>query len=261
MALRSPSIFLKGFQTSIPLVKIIHLKISSIMKKNSTHKKLFQMLVLGDFAHQLASQIYPYEENRNVINYQAMDEVTDPGTDFDPSDITTKCRHDAILSFFPEYGRTARPLDKNLGESWFTHVSIEFKNSLSDLLKNGSRMVQYLGATDYFFLGVPKNLLPDAVQLLQRKPLSDHADQIGLVDLTKGQIVIMPCRQKEKDKLRQALICQRIYEQHKRYCNPDALYTVRATLTDPKDRLRLQEIGPFAVNKRYGSLVQSNLYE
>ena len=186
MALRSPSIFLKGFQTSIPLVKIIHLKISSIMKINSTHKKLFQMLVLGDFAHQLASQIYPYEENRNVINYQAMDEVTDPGTDFDPSDITTKCRHDAILSFFPEYGRTARPLDKNLGESWFTHVSIEFKNSLSDLLKNGSRMVQYLGATDYFFLGVPKNLLPDAVQLLQRKPLSDHADQIGLVDLTKG---------------------------------------------------------------------------
>lgn len=231
------------------------------MKKQSAHKKLFQMLVLGEFAHQFASQIYPYEEDRNVINFEAMDEVTDPGTDFDQDEITTKCRHDAIISFFPEHGRKERPLDKNLGESWFTHVSVEIKNSLEDLTKNGPKMVQYLGATDYFFLGVPKNLLPAAVQLLQRKPLAGHVDQIGLIDLTKGRIVIMPSRQKEKDKLRQALVCQRIYEQHKRYSNPEAAYTVRATLTDPKDKPRLQEIGPFAVCKPYGRLVQSNLFE
>ena len=164
------------------------------------------MLVLGEFAHQFASQIYPYEEDRNVINYEAMDEVTDPGTDFDRDEITAKCRHDAIISLFPEHGRKERPMDKNLGESWFTHVSVEIKNSLEDLTKNGPKMVQYLGATDYFFLGVPKDLLPAAVQLLQRKPLAAHVDQIGLIDLTKGRIVIMPSRQKEKDKLRQALL-------------------------------------------------------
>ena len=231
------------------------------MKNKLDHKKLFHELVLGDFPHQFASQIYPFEENRNIINYEAMDEITDPGEGFKPDDLKIKCRHDAILSFFPEYGRKERPLDKAFGESWFTHVSVEFKCGRGDLMKNGHKMAQYLGATDYFFLGVPKNLLPDAIKLLQETPLKEHIEQIGLIDLSSGQIVLMPVRQKEKDKMRQALICQRIYEQHKRYCNPDAVYMVRATLTEPKDALQLQEIGPFAVNKRYCSLVRSNLFE
>lgn len=231
------------------------------MKKLSSHKKLFKKLVLGDFPHQFASQIYPFEQNRNIINYEAMDEITDPGAGFNQTDIKTKCRHDAILSFFPEKGRTQRPLDKPPGESWSTHVSIEFKFSLEDLTKNGYKMVQYLGATDYFFLGVPKPLLPEAIKLLQESPLKEHIEQIGLINLSSGQIVLMPTRQKEKDKMRQAIICQRIYEQHKRYCAPSAIYTVHATTTEPKDAPRIQKIGPFAVNKRYGTMVQSHLFE
>ena len=229
------------------------------MKQETRHTKSFAQLALGNFPHQFASYIYPVENGRNIINYEVMDEVTDPGPDFDPKNIRTKFVHDAIFTFFPEPGRTQRPQEREKGTSWMTHSGIEIKTTRRDLLKNGCNISHYLGATDYHFLAVPKTLLPDAVRLLQQQPLAQNLEHIGLVDITDGQIVIMPDRQKDKDQLRQAMICRRIYEQPKRVYKPEAVYLVHTTLTESKDKPRLQEIGPFLANKRYADLVKSNL--
>ena len=229
------------------------------MKKETRHTKSFAQLTLGNFPHQFASYLYPVENGRNVINYEAMDEVTDPGPDFNPKDIKTRFKHDVIFTFFPEPERTQRPQESEKGTSWTTHVSIEIKATRWDLLTNGFKISHYMGATDFLFLAVPKALLPDAVDLLQRKPLVQDLKYIGIIDITDGQIVVMPGRQQDKDQLRQAMICRRIYEQNKRVYKPEAVYLVHTTLTEPKDKPKLLKIGPFHVNRQYADLVKSNL--
>ena len=227
------------------------------MKKDDNHFKSFNQLVLGKFPHQLASLIYPHEKDHDIITFEAMDELCEPG----PDEVKTFVRHDAMLSFIPEKGRTERPLEKETGQSWVTHVSVEFKVNKRDLVKNGGKMVQYLGATDYFYLAVPKRLLEEAVQLIQRQPFLASLDHIGLIELSSGDIVIHPKPQREKSGFRQAILCQRAYEQGKRVCKPEPVYLVHTTKTVAADRPKFCEIGPFAVNKDYLSIVRRNLYK
>lgn len=225
------------------------------MKQDSKHFQSFNQLVLGAFPHQFASMVYPYEKDHDAIMFQAMDEVSEPG----PDSVDTFIRHDALVTFIPEKDRTQRPVETETGESWATHVSVEIKVNKEDLMKNGFKVLRYLGATDFFFLAVQKRLLEEAVRLIQQQTLSVSLDHIGLIDLTTGEIVIYPQRQHEKDKYRQAILCQRAWEQSKRVCVPEPVYLPHTTKTVPTDRPKICEVGPFAVNKKYLTLVRSNL--
>ena len=86
-------------------------------------------------------------------------------------------RFDAI--FFVQPGNRA------LNQKQCYTVGVELKNSKSDLM-NDKKMENYLGYTDFFFIGVPSDLVDDA---LKRSGDSLH---IGVFDLENGLIVKLP---------------------------------------------------------------------
>ena len=225
------------------------------MKKDIKHFQGLIQLVLGKFPQQFASLIYPYEKGHDVITYEAMDGLIEPGPD------EGSVRHDVMFTFIPENGRTGLLPHKEPGQSCATHVSVRLEADRRDLAGNGGGLDRYLGATDYFFLAVPKRLLEDAIRLIQRQPFLERLDHIGLIEISSGDIVIHPKPQRDKSGLRQAILCQRAYEQGKRVCKPDPVYLVHTTKADPSERPRFCETGPFAVNKDYLDIVRRNLYK
>ena len=69
--------------------------------------------------------------------------------------------------------------------------------------------------------GFAASSLEDAIRLIQRQPFLERLDHIGLIEISSGDIVIHPKPQRDKSGLRQAILCQRAYEQGKRVCKPD----------------------------------------
>lgn len=88
-------------------------------------------------------------------------------------------RFDAI--FFVEPGMRA------LNQHQIYSVGMELKNSKEDLMHD-KKMENYLGYTDFFFIGVPEELAQDAL-----KRAEDDA-QIGVVDIENGIIYKLPKR-------------------------------------------------------------------
>ncbi len=66
-------------------------------------------------------------------------------------------------------------------------VGVELKNSKGDLMGD-AKIEHYLGYTDFFFIGVPSNLVADAVG---RAKTDDH---IGVFDVETGRLCKMPAR-------------------------------------------------------------------
>lgn len=66
-------------------------------------------------------------------------------------------------------------------------VGVELKNSRGDLMGD-AKIEHYLGYTDFFFIGVPSNLVADAVG---RAKTDDH---IGVFDVETGRLCKMPAR-------------------------------------------------------------------
>lgn len=66
-------------------------------------------------------------------------------------------------------------------------VGVELKNSKGDLMGD-AKIEHYLGYTDFFFIGVPSNLVVDAVG---RAKTDDH---IGVFDVETGRLCKMPAR-------------------------------------------------------------------
>ena len=66
-------------------------------------------------------------------------------------------------------------------------VGVELKNSKGDLMGD-AKIEHYLGYTDFFFIGVPSNLVADAVG---RAKTDDH---IGVFDVETGRLCKMPTR-------------------------------------------------------------------
>ena len=66
-------------------------------------------------------------------------------------------------------------------------VGVVLKNSKGDLMGD-AKIEHYLGYTDFFFIGVPSNLVADAVG---RAKTDDH---IGVFDVETGRLCKMPAR-------------------------------------------------------------------
>ncbi len=69
-------------------------------------------------------------------------------------------------------------------------VGVEIKVEKNDLLF-GEKLHYELGVTDYFFLAVPRRLVPAAIYVLKRQQPAD-IPKIGLIDLDNGEIIILP---------------------------------------------------------------------
>lgn len=90
-------------------------------------------------------------------------------------------RFDAVL--FVQPGRDS------LNQKQCFSVGIEIKGFESDL-KQDEKICKYLGWTDFFFIGVPEELIQAAIE----KSAMD--DRVGVMEITTGKIWKMPVHQK-----------------------------------------------------------------
>ena len=97
-------------------------------------------------------------------------------------------RFDAV--FFIQPGQRA------LNQHQCYTAGVELKNSKSDLMGD-DKIVKYLSWTNYFFIGVPSDLIEDAKAKIQEiyKTYIYAKDLIGLMNVETGKIEILPKRQ------------------------------------------------------------------
>ena len=94
-------------------------------------------------------------------------------------DKTKHYRFDAI--FFIQPGLRA------LNQHQCYTVGVELKNSKSDLMGD-KKIEEYIGYTDFFFIGVPENLIEEALER------ADGNSKIGVYDIESGLIIKLPKR-------------------------------------------------------------------
>lgn len=97
-------------------------------------------------------------------------------------------RFDAV--FFIQPGQRA------LNQHQCYTAGVELKNSKSDLMGD-DKIVKYLSWTNYFFIGVPSDLIEDAKAKIKEiyKTYIYAKDLIGLMNVESGKIEILPKRQ------------------------------------------------------------------
>ena len=137
------------------------------------------------FVKDLTQRVYLWAEKVPVeyYIYRIFTEVTIRKTTGEHTrlglDKSKHYRFDAI--FFVQPGNRA------LNQKQCYTVGVELKNSKSDLMHD-DKMENYLGYTDFFFIGVPSNLSEDALKRSGDNP------NIGVFDLENGLILKLPKR-------------------------------------------------------------------
>ncbi len=97
-----------------------------------------------------------------------------------------------------------QPGNKALNQHQCYTVGIELKNIKPDLMHD-EKMEEYLGYTNFFFIGVPENLVDDA---LVRAGNNYH---IGVMNLENGEIVKLPKRNEVNETHRIEILEQILY--------------------------------------------------
>lgn len=143
------------------------------------HAQVFKQLVLGLFPQQFVNRVYSREPKSNRIYLEAMDQVREYVTPTE-SNSRTCFWHDGILMFFPDQKRE---------DFRIITVSIEIKTNLSNL-KRDTKIDQYLGATNYFFIAVPHHLVEAAKKKIAY-PIEKKSYK-GVIDASLGKIIVMP---------------------------------------------------------------------
>ena len=172
------------------------------------HENLKQQLVSDagkKFVIGLTSRIYEnkvvniYRKtgNYDFINYRFFEEVTvreytGKKTRFG-EDNPDHYRFDAV--FFVEPGYNA------LNQRHIYSIGVELKGEKYDLI-NDDKMEHYLGYTDFFFIGVPIDLVSDAVNR------AEGNDYIGVFCVDDGKIWLMPSRQEPSEKNQRDILAQ-----------------------------------------------------
>lgn len=107
--------------------------------------------------------------------------------------------HDVILTLFASRNGKGNRIRKKSKT-----VCIEIKTTAGDLthaFTSGRRSFEkYLGATDYFFIAVPRHLLFQLVKLHEHYD-KQKRKRIGIIDADTGKVVVMP-RELEVDENR-----------------------------------------------------------
>ncbi len=156
-----------------------------------------------DWANPVATELY--------IRYKVFEELS---VRYDTGELTRRklkkmkhYRFDAV--FFIQPGRASL----NQGEC-FT-VGVELKSQKYDLTGD-DKMGKYLGWTDFFFIGVPEELVEEALKKAEEvsKSACGNCDMVGVFDVKTGTIHKMPSRRQEvPPENRIAIMEQIIYNQ------------------------------------------------
>ena len=131
-------------------------------------------------------------------------------------------RPGAVAIALPEYGYASNeiPPGNKTNRMWLDvyyvikttdsdlTVGVEVKTSREDLLF-GEKLHYEIGVADYLFLAVPRSLIPEARYVIEDQRPED-VPKIGLLDLTSGDIVIVPQKDFRKTNL---AACQRNFIQ------------------------------------------------
>ena len=141
--------------------------------------------------------IYRKTGNYDFINYRFFEEVTvreytGKKTWFG-EDNPDHYRFDAV--FFVEPGYNA------LNQRHIYSIGVELKGEKYDLI-NDDKMEHYLGYTDFFFIGVPVNLVSYALKR------AEGNDYIGVFCVDDGKIWLMPSRQEPSEKNQRDILAQ-----------------------------------------------------
>ena len=151
------------------------------MKQADTQRPVFNRLVFGSLAANLAEILYPERREDDTIYYEFAYKVQEPP----PGKGDKKVEHDVILLML-RYGI------KKKGEEGIIDrdvISIEIKTTAKDV--NKSSVEKYLGATRMFFIAAPSPLLPVIINkyyVASRR----NGHVIGLIDSDTGKIVVRP---------------------------------------------------------------------
>ncbi len=205
------------------------------MKTQSSSKELFQAIVHGRFATNFIKNVYPGEPPHKIA-WTATDEVTD----------LNGRRHDIVYLFRPGKKECSHATEMDYR---YRVVSIETKNSQSDLMKDG-KILSYLGATSYAFLAVPERLIPDAIDKIDS--YDDRAQYIGLINADNGDIILFPASQEELlDRARQDRLLASMFLSPKRNDDPDDEYILHKHTTGYAEPDVFVEHGDYYVNREY----------
>lgn len=125
-------------------------------------------------------------------------------------------------------------------------VGIEIKTSVNDILE--SSIDKYLGATPYFFVASPKELLPTVIFRYRHHPLRQF---IGIVDTDNSYVVVMP-KQQDYDRHRLNNILAHCYTSVHRYsAYNDTEPFSKAMVTQFPEKSVFVDINGLCVNAQY----------
>ena len=144
--------------------------------------------------------IYRKTGNYDFINYRFFEEVTvreytGKKTRFG-EDNPDHYRFDAVFFVEPGYN--------SLNQRHIYSIGVELKGEKYDLL-NDDKMEHYLGYTDFFFIGVPVNLVSYALKR------AEGNDYIGVFCVDDGKIWLLPSRQEPSYKNQRDILAQILF--------------------------------------------------
>lgn len=165
------------------------------------------------FVATLTHMVYPWSVkiSDSYINYRIFEEVSireeSSGKTRLDLDYRPHYRFDCVFFIEPGY--------RALNQRQVYTVGVELKNSKADLTAD-DKIDHYIGYTDFFFLGVPTELISDAIN----RAYENEDGQIGVFSVDDGKIILPPQRIKptvehERDLLQQIMYSRMFGEDFK----------------------------------------------
>lgn len=165
------------------------------------------------FVTDLTHRVYPWSVkiSDKYINYRIFEEVSIRedatstirlGLDYRPN-----YRFDCVFFIEPGY--------RSLNQRQVYTVGVKLKDSKVNLMDD-DKMEHYIGYTDFFFIGVPSDLIPDAIN----RAYENEDGLIGVFSVDDGKIQMMPQKQEptvehERDLLQQIMYSRMFLEEFK----------------------------------------------
>ncbi|MBO4822129.1 MAG: hypothetical protein J5548_11795 [Prevotella sp.] len=202
-----------------------------------THDELRQLLVENQgkfFVRSLADSHYKLcgRINLDEVEYRVFSELTvrvkNGQMSWQGYEKSDKYRFDAVLFIKPSVGA--------VGQGTCFTCGIEIKGDHADLMQD-TKIIEYVGWTDIFFIGVPRELVEDAIEkrneLVRLYP--EEAKYVGVMCLDDGMVYITPTIQKVSLQARYEVLQQVIYGSHLVWGETSGSEVVTLHEADPQD--------------------------
>ena len=202
-----------------------------------THDELRQLLVENQgkfFVRSLADSHYKLcgRINLDEVEYRVFSErtvrVKNGQMSWQGYEKSNKYRFDAVLFIKPSVGA--------VGQGTCFTCGIEIKGDHNDLMQD-TKIIDYVGWTDIFFIGAPRELVEDAIEkrneLVRLYP--EEAKYVGVMCLDDGMVYITPTIQKVSLQARYEVLQQVIYGSHLVWGETSGSEVVPLHEADPQD--------------------------